>query len=311
MRKLQSAAFFAALFAISISTADMASAEEGEWFGQTGVVLLKRESNPDSTLVVSSLTGAEEMNAKDFKFDTEAGLDVSIGYWCDDEIQIFVRHFNVNDHGDGHYTNGIESHIATSPTIGEVAPVATDISGYYQTALWSTELNLMHTSNSWLSCLVGFRWIELHEDLKIKTRSMNGTTYFKNNTRNHLYGLQIGGDGLLYSSDKLSINGVLKGGLYGAVGNTHSYYRRGNLILTREGGDNDLAFVGEASINFAYQVNQLVSFQAGYQLLWLTGVALSGEQVPVTSFNNNTAANFDNDATLFYHGAFVNCIVTY
>jgi len=311
--------FLPALLAISAVHSGRAMAQQGTWFGSAGIIFLERERSPNSVLVVSTETGAAELNAKDFKFDPEAGIDINIGYWLDDDNRIFVRHFNVNDWSDTHHTTGVESHIATNPTTGEPTgpppPTMTNIEGYYASALWSTELNFVHQYDSWYSCLVGLRLIELHEDLAIEVEDqapMNGPEgYYAGTTSNYLYGVQVGGEGLLYNEGNLTINAVAKGGLFGLLAKQRAYYYNTRNQYAARASNSSVAFVGETGVNVAYQILENLSIQFGYQLLWINGVALAGEQVPVTNFTNPAATGLDDDSTVFYHGGFINCTATY
>jgi hypothetical protein len=59
----------------------------------------------------------------------------------------------------------------------------------------------------------------------------------------------------------------------------------------------DIAFLGR------YRLNNNVSLNSGYQLLWFDGVALASEQIFAT--NAVTGSGIDTDGFVFYHGALI------
>jgi hypothetical protein len=66
--------------------------------------------------------------------------------------------------------------------------------------------------------------------------------------------------------------------------------------------DNHAAFVGELGFTAVYQLSPHWSLRAGYQMLWLEGVAVAAEQVPAIDLLAGLAA-VDTTGSPFYHGA--------
>ena len=72
--------------------------------------------------------------------------------------------------------------------------------------------------------------------------------------------------------------------------------------------DSAAAFVGELGLTASYDIRCNLSLRAGYQLLFLDGVALAADQVPNTGDligNNNTPVNVHTGNSLFFHGLHV------
>ena len=61
---------------------------------------------------------------------------------------------------------------------------------------------------------------------------------------------------------------------------------------------NHTAFIGELGLQARYQVTQGLALRAGYELLWLDGVAIAPAQY-------TNIQGIDSNATVFYHGATV------
>ena len=65
--------------------------------------------------------------------------------------------------------------------------------------------------------------------------------------------------------------------------------------------DNNTAFLGEIGLVGVYQLTDTIALRAGYQLMWLDGVALASEQVQASNFATGTGADVHGD--VFFHGA--------
>ena len=63
--------------------------------------------------------------------------------------------------------------------------------------------------------------------------------------------------------------------------------------------------VGDLNFTAAYQLTNVWSIRGGYQLLWLTGLALASEQFPQVSHHFVPDLDVVDDGSLFLHGALV------
>ncbi len=168
----------------------------------------------------------------------------------------------------------------------------------YSSDLDSAEINLRRPVGCYRHVSVGFRWLGLDESLT--ERDANSVHYDGIGTENDLYGFQLGTDALLLSccEGRLECRGGLKAGIY--------YNRTAQRITApysfAAGSDSDTAFCGELTVTGAYRLTDCLAVRAGYQLLWLSGVALASEQPPI-----DVPSQFpvDADGDLFYHGALV------
>ncbi len=161
--------------------------------------------------------------------------------------------------------------------------------------------------------LAGFRWAYLWEDLQgTIPSSARSSPFWDTKTRNNLYGLQIGGEWKILNGGRFSINGLVKAGIFdnNAIENTGvSIYR---TVYWESASTNQAAFLGEIGLRCKYQVTKALSLNAGYEAMWLQGVALAPAQIPQTVSHGTPypdvyvqSLGIDSRSGAFFHGATV------
>ena len=134
--------------------------------------------------------------------------------------------------------------------------------------------------------LAGFRWVNLRENLvgALAPPTISWEPPFWNaTTTNNLYGFQIGADGKILERGRFSIDGLVKAGIFDnnaeqttAVSVIHK------SVYSASASTNHAAFVGETGLQCKYQVTKGLSLRAGYEVIWLEGVALAPGQIQET-----------------------------
>ena len=120
------------------------------------------------------------------------------------------------------------------------------------------------TSQRWVSTS-GFRWVEWQESFSLQT----GPETFNVRAINSLYGHQWGLEGVLWRpTTALALEGVAKAGIYGNVSKQDS-------LLAGSGGLSSIA-TDTARVAF---VGEWLRARAGYQALWLGGIASATNQL--------------------------------
>jgi hypothetical protein len=166
----------------------------------------------------------------------------------------------------------------------------------WSSRLYNVELNMRWNPCCQVTMLAGFRFAQLREDFfagrVLDSEFLLPVGDIK--TNNNLYGFQIGADARLWQRGCFSINGLSKAGIYGNHAEQTS-------VFTQEPGPswastNHTAFIGELGLQARYQVSQRLALRAGYELLWLDGVAIAPAQL-------DNIYGIDSKATVFYHGA--------
>jgi hypothetical protein len=181
----------------------------------------------------------------------------------------------------------------------------------YATKLYNAEFNVRWNPSSRVTMLAGFRWLNLHEDLvgALEPPTVRREPPFWNGTTtNNLFGFQIGADGKIFERGRFSIDGLLKAGIFdNDAQQTTAVSVIAKQVRSGSASTNHAAFVGETGLQCKYQVNERLLLRAGYEAIWLEGVALAPGQVQetyVTLFPMNVQALGVNcDSGVFYHGA--------
>ncbi len=182
----------------------------------------------------------------------------------------------------------------------------------YSSGLQSVELNWRRDwmSSMWRaygSCLLGVRYVQLGENFRHVTQGDDGEMDYRVNTENDLVGFQLGGDMWVCVAPGVSVGGDLKAGVYSNSADQSTRVVADSLLDTlRESASNyDVALVAESNLMVIYQVTPSLTLKAGYQFLFLDGVALATEnfnsEPPFLGGPRDVFIN-DNGSAL-YHGA--------
>ena len=274
-------------------------------------------SKPNNAALVTDFTpgGIVLLDASDFKFQYETGPEIAILRQINDDWNVEGRFFRIDGweatRGSVH---SLESDVqyATPFRIGVPSPTPiildTTIAGTFRSELTDVEINGRRKINDFWSLLVGFRYMGLDDRLTIQQGVNFGLATFMHDVGavNDLYGFQIGADMNLWSRGRLSVEGLVKAGVYGNHAANHAHISLTNSSLTSDSNASadQAAFAGEMSITGVYRFNKHWSLRGGYQYLWIAGVAQASDQVAVSDPLAHTAAvSFTGNPS--YDGAFV------
>ncbi|MHB8974480.1 MAG: hypothetical protein ACYC3X_26815 [Pirellulaceae bacterium] len=167
--------------------------------------------------------------------------------------------------------------------------------------------------NLWrrVTVLAGFRWVNLSEDLQGTLPPQRTVPFWDTQTKNNLYGFQIGAEGNLFERGRFSIGCTGKAGVFdnrAEETTTVSIYR---LLFGEFDSTDHVAFVGEVGVRCKCQVTQQLSLRAGYEAIWLQRVALAPGQIPETVAHGShlpqeiylQPLGVNCGSGVFYHGA--------
>jgi hypothetical protein len=182
----------------------------------------------------------------------------------------------------------------------------------YTTRLYNAEVNVRRDLSPRATVLAGFRWVKLWEDLQGTMPTERVVPFWDTTTNNNLYGLQIGGEWKMLNRSRFSIDGLIKAGIFDNHADesaTVSIYR---ALYAESASTNHTAFLGEVGLRCKYQVTERLLLKAGYEALWLEGVAVAPAQisrtmshaVPVTDIYVQSLG-VDSSSGAFFHGATV------
>ena len=164
-----------------------------------------------------------------------------------------------------------------------------------------------------MSCLVGLRYMRVREDFGYFTESPLPDPETQNavnvRTENDLFGVQLGASAQFLVHNRAWIDLQVKGALFlnqaesRSVANVQDVVN-GGLAASDLGDEADCAsFLGDISLQFNYQFAPAWTIRAGYNAMWLTGVALASE-----NFNSDVntliygPASVDHSGSVVYHG---------
>lgn len=276
------------------------------WTARVGAVILERD-RPDSFATLTDAgTGATVIDNGQYDFDYSGGVDVQLFRNVNEWYDLEFRYFGVDgwDSTLSGTTTGLS--LLNTSSLGVVLP--SDFTSTYRSELFSTEINLRRRLNDRWSILAGFRYAELNEDV---TSVFSATTVpgltdtYLIAADNRLYGFQLGADGLLWDrGGRLRVNSWVKTGIYYNDANhdsaIYSTAAPGGPTAAASDEDDMTAFLGEIAVIGTYDLGRNWAFYGGYQLLWVDGVAIAGDQVAVTDFLANSG--IDTNGGAFYHG---------
>jgi hypothetical protein len=272
------------------------------WYVSAGAVILHRDRPAPGIIVGNNpFTGVAFSRGSDFNFDWAGGPDITIArrIGCDDYLE--VRYFNSYETADIQFrTPG--GFIGA----GFTGPANTLFVGHALTKLDSSEINWRHQEWDRLALLVGFRWVELKDDaLYTINRTVAAGDY---NFNNHLYGGQIGADWAVTNRcNPLQIDVVGKAGVYGNAndGGITEFQPVGTRVGSFIGRGSSTAFVGELDFTASYSLTDHIAVRGGYQLLWLSELALATDAASRSLLNPSLLRTVSDDGHLFYQGATV------
>ena len=296
------------------------------WRVRSSSVYMARETTDDTQLVLQdvaynamgNLVNANTLlNATDFEMGWETGFDISLmqgdGYGGEVEARaLFLNDFSDRITGTGNNVEinnrilflGFQPAITLNPRTNPV-----NVSADYLSEFRTMELNYREAFTPWWIVMIGFRYANLDEELRIRTADSAAVPLVSNTaylTDNDMYGFQIGTEMILASNPVgWDLITTLKGGVY---------YNRvdlrvnsfGNGFVNGQGSfvTGETAWLGEASLQARRHFSQMGTLFLGYSMLSVDGVSLATEQTTtiVNPLQGPRLQGFSNRGTLFYHG---------
>ncbi len=298
------------------------------WTASAEFIILERIGSVNQTLVSTYPphtplilgTGTERLNSNDLDQGFSGGPRLDLIHHGDGGCDLELSYFQIDGWSSAKSVEPNSSGGAGGPPPNWLVFTApgdfvqwTDYADQamawsYATRLYDAELNVRWELCPRVSMLAGFRWVNLREDLQGTLPPERATPFWDARTRNNLYGLQLGEDWKWLNWGRLSIDGLVKAGIFdNNVGETAavSIYR---TVYWESASINHAAFLGEIDLQCKYEVAKGLVLKAGYEAMWLQGVALAPGQIQETQSQvirpvNVQALGVNCDSGVFYHGA--------
>ena len=173
----------------------------------------------------------------------------------------------------------------------------------------------------------GIRWFRFNDSFEFAASTAvpgygptNDDIYYNINVKNDLIGYQFtgrldyclckqfsmyaGGKAGIYVND-VQFRSSLGGGATAAVVEPISYPTMANQPLLISSSDTSLATLAELDLGLTYTVNPCWSFNGGYRILGISGVATATGQIASDAANLTEAGQICADKSLILHGAYI------
>jgi hypothetical protein len=290
------------------SAADLHFCNEGvnvpALFGtfQVGAVFLTRsraKATPTSKIFSQTNDGLL-LDCGDLDLGTSYGLDVTAIIRLGGSMGVETRYFGITDWGASRVVTDplgtgvrFEGFGASIPAVSEQVD--------YDSRFYSFEINVLPLVTEGMPLVLGFRGLQLHEQFQVwQVDPLPRSVGLGSRTNNYLYGFQIGAEPYLVGAGgALRIDGLIKAGIYA---NHASQGVSSPVLGTSVEARRDLAaFAGEVGLAVVYRINRALALRGGYELLWLSQVALAPDQGRKTNLAV-PSAQLDLGAALM-HGA--------
>ncbi len=269
-----------------------------------------------------NMGGASLLGSKDVNFDYRAGynIDVTRHY---QNIDLHFNHFAVGGWNSTNSINGAAGSFSIAAP-GFLVSNFTQARMTFTSSIASAELNAKRKTDSRFTPFVGLRWVQLNEGLLQQTNLVGPLApAYKIDTRNDLFGLQIGADVLIKSTERFQLTGT---GKFAIAGNAARNQIRsfpgagaGNLAIIESGGTNT-AFIFDFALKGKMHLSDHVALTGGYNIILLSQLALTPGQlkgnqmstgVPIAAFSPLGSQTLDTNDFLIVHGGQINLEVTW
>jgi hypothetical protein len=291
----------------------------GQFYAGAEVLYWSRSNSRDVTLLQDEI-GNTVFDSDDLDLDYEPGFRLTAGYqWdgCNGIVFIFTDVGNW-DTDDTVLSEELFLRLPSDgffPFPGSEFLLGANVRSWSE--LHSGELMYTRACGSGITLLAGLRYVHEDENLEIQTLDVFGdSAALRTEAENHIFAFQVGAYGSYCVCDRLSIDGTVKVGAGLNVARMHNTVAFSSLEFgdgvfrddqdTRE----KLAFIGEAGLFASYRVSDCLTVRAGYQVLYLSGVALAPEQIDFSA-DPTVPSDINVNGGILYHGGSLGVMFTW
>ncbi|MGB9189161.1 MAG: BBP7 family outer membrane beta-barrel protein [Methylovirgula sp.] len=286
----------------------------------------------------STAPGVEAFNSNQFRQGFSAGPKISLTYHGDSGYGVELSYFNIFDQTA---TKVIGPDSPADWLVMKAPGNFWQTQDFpYQGMAWSAATNLYSAEvngrldlTSRVTMLAGFRWLQLNDDLQGTLTPAdreaptwkstchaynlfqiyqcpqggpagNYPPFWTTSTTNNLYGIQIGVDGKILELGRFSLDGLIKIGLFDDNAEQSTGVSLQKVVHRSQATTNHAAFASEAGLQLKYQLIKGLALKAGYEALWLDGVALAPGQIQETlTLANVRALGVNCESNVLFQGA--------
>ena len=296
----------------SAQSPDEFSFANGQTYFQAEALFLRRDNALSSRpVVIDDATLGVRLSTRSLNGDTGVGQRFLLGRMLDDNSAVEVSYFGINA-----WQSSVSVSDPNNLDIpGPLVVPATDFDNAdsmrlsNSSDLHNVELNwwqtLSGTRTSGASLLFGARYLHLTDEFNIHSTDNDGTISDYNiRARNNLFGAQVGAR-LAGNTEQWGWEVTGKTGLFGNAAESHQFVGdNNNATVLRDTSTNRgaVAFVGDINTSVVWHMSRTWSLRGGYNLMWIEGVALGGNQLDFT-FDADSGQRINRSGGVFLHGA--------
>ena len=185
-----------------------------------------------------------------------------------------------------------------------------------QQEVYTSFLQSAEFSQKWwgwdvISTSAGMRYIDLEEDLLFtSTNALAETGALAITTNNRLVGGQVGLD-LFFPIRRVMSTTRFRASAYANfMDSTTVLSNAGVLQVNTDTDDVDFASLLEVGYYLSYYITPRISVRAGYEAMWLYGLALAPSQL-TNPVSGATGVEINRDGDIFFHGGTVGVEVSW
>lgn len=287
----------------------------------------------------ATVPGAEAFNSDQFRQGFSAGPKLSLTYHDDSGYAVELSYFNIFDQtatkavGPGNPTDWLVMKAPGAFWQTQDFPNQAMV-WKATTSLYSAEANVRRDLSGRATILVGLRWLQLNDglegtlapaDLAVPTwkqncpsanlfqvlactppggQTQNYPPFWTTSVTNNLYGVQVGVDGKILELGRFSLDGTLKIGLFDNDTRQSTEVSLQKQVYPSSAATNHATFASEAGLQAKCQLTKGLALKAGYQALWLDGVALAPGQIQETLTTTSVRAlGVNRKSNVLFQGA--------
>ena len=313
----------AASFVGAVLVASVAGAEDRQTYAVFDAVFLGRDNvSANQPLVINATTLVPNISAQDMQFATQPGIRLFYGMARVDDVSWELGYLGVwNMFADANVTDS--GNLAVAGDLGLFLPSDQSVArATYSSSLNTAEANIFihrydggpnRTSGKpWQRCdgysggsvdwLAGFRWAGLDESATLALSDPGSTNYSVRSTTN-LFGAQAGARGRM-EWDRWAFEGWAKAALAGSAlsqsQNAIVDPLTGDILRTAaSSNETGVGLIGDINASLIYRLSETWGLRVGYNLIWLSGVALAPNQFNMgTTPSSGTSGEFLGSTTL-------------
>ena len=289
------------------------------WYGEVEWLLLHRTSGAASQpLLLDDNTGLALLSTNGLDFGVSSGVRVVAGERFDCGLIVELGYLGWFDGGASQWLEN------TNPDVVMTLPDELEgLNVFYNvhrvrvdrdSRVNSCEINFAcccckngcHTCQSF-EWLAGFRYFRVDESLRISAERLQDgaveTGLYAVETSNNLYGGQVGAR-VRRGRGRWRWEGTAKAGMFGNdAEQTQSITDYPDFAARPTTGRSgtSVAFVGELNVSAVYRLGDMWGVRAGYNLIWVQGVALAPDQLDFT-FDPDSGTRLADGAGFLLHG---------